>query len=397
MSIFKRTFIVFLLMITLIAVNASAQNWYKGNLHTHSLWSDGDDYPEMIVDWYKSHGYNFVGLSEHNKLQVGAAWINVPHDVKKRDAFQRYLDKYGKDVVDFKTWPNDSLRVRLKTYEEYRGMFEEKGKFMVFQSEEITSNYDGNPVHINATNILKVVPRQIGNNIAEVIQNSVNMVNAQREETGQPMFAHINHPNFGLSVTAEDIKQVRNARFFEVFNGGPPTNNYGYKGHDNDSTEVIWDKVNAHYLNLGLPLIFGLGVDDTHHYHEFNSGLHNPGRAWVMVYAPELKLNTLVEAMEAGNFYASTGVVLNKLTRNDKQIAVQVKKEEGVSYRIQFIGLKKGKNKSELLKEVRGSKGAYKIGSDDLFVRAKIISSKLKSNPFRKGDVEIAWTQPVQQ
>ena len=27
--------------------------WYRGNMHTHSLWSDGDDYPEMIADWYK--------------------------------------------------------------------------------------------------------------------------------------------------------------------------------------------------------------------------------------------------------------------------------------------------------------------------------------------------------
>ena len=31
--------------------------WWKGNLHTHSFWSDGDDYPEMIVDWYKTAGY----------------------------------------------------------------------------------------------------------------------------------------------------------------------------------------------------------------------------------------------------------------------------------------------------------------------------------------------------
>ncbi|RYF95469.1 MAG: histidinol-phosphatase, partial [Chitinophagaceae bacterium] len=25
--------------------------WYKGNTHTHSLWSDGNDFPEMIMDW----------------------------------------------------------------------------------------------------------------------------------------------------------------------------------------------------------------------------------------------------------------------------------------------------------------------------------------------------------
>jgi ABC-type glycerol-3-phosphate transport system substrate-binding protein len=31
----------------------SALRWFKGNLHTHSLWSDGDDYPEMIADWFK--------------------------------------------------------------------------------------------------------------------------------------------------------------------------------------------------------------------------------------------------------------------------------------------------------------------------------------------------------
>ena len=33
--------------------------WWKGNLHTHSLWSDGDDFPEMIMDGYKSRGWQF--------------------------------------------------------------------------------------------------------------------------------------------------------------------------------------------------------------------------------------------------------------------------------------------------------------------------------------------------
>ena len=48
-----------------------AARWWKGNLHTHSLWSDGDDYPEMIVDWYKQHGYRFLALSDHNILLQG--------------------------------------------------------------------------------------------------------------------------------------------------------------------------------------------------------------------------------------------------------------------------------------------------------------------------------------
>ena len=28
---------------------AAEARWWKGNLHTHSLWSDGDDFPESIA------------------------------------------------------------------------------------------------------------------------------------------------------------------------------------------------------------------------------------------------------------------------------------------------------------------------------------------------------------
>src|SRR5687767_11689408 len=51
--------------------------WFKGNLHTHSLWSDGDDYPEMIADWYKRQGYHFLGISDHNVLQQGDRWLEM--------------------------------------------------------------------------------------------------------------------------------------------------------------------------------------------------------------------------------------------------------------------------------------------------------------------------------
>ena len=48
--------------------------WYKGNIHTHTFWSDGDDFPEMVVDWYKNHGYDFLVLSDHNILSRGEKW-----------------------------------------------------------------------------------------------------------------------------------------------------------------------------------------------------------------------------------------------------------------------------------------------------------------------------------
>ena len=57
---------------------AGPLHWYKGCTHAHSLWSDGDNPPEMVVDWYKSHGYQFFALTDHNVLMTGQRWYKVP-------------------------------------------------------------------------------------------------------------------------------------------------------------------------------------------------------------------------------------------------------------------------------------------------------------------------------
>ena len=37
----------------------------------------------------------------------------------------------------------------------------------------------------------------------------------------------------------------------------------------------------------------------------------------------------------------------------------------------------------------------YKFTGKELYVRAKVTSSKPHPNPYAKGDVEVAWTQPM--
>ena len=43
-------------------------NWYKGNLHTHTTVSDGKYTPEETMDLYKGQGYDFMALTDHWKL-----------------------------------------------------------------------------------------------------------------------------------------------------------------------------------------------------------------------------------------------------------------------------------------------------------------------------------------
>jgi hypothetical protein len=373
-----------------------AAKWYKGNLHTHSYWSDGDDFPEMIMDYYKTRGYDFISLSDHNTLAEGEKWKEIPAHPFRQQRFKEYLAKYGPEWVTYKTDSAGKIQVKLKTLEEYRPKFEEKDKFLIMQAEEVSDAYKGKPIHMGAINIKEVIKPQGGNSVAEVMQRNLDAVYAQRARTGQPMFPHINHPNFQWAVKIDDMKGLKGERFFEVYNGHPHVHNYG------DSTtmgmEELWDKLNIHYLRDGKPLLYGLASDDSHHYLEYKVGNSNPGRGWLMVRAKALTPAALIEAMESGNFYGSTGVTLKDITFTKRRLEVEVAPEAGVTYTIQFWGAKKSSDPAEdkgiVLKEVKGTKASYSLSKKDLFVRAKIISSTPQENPYQTGDMESAWTQP---
>ena len=388
-----RKSLLFLAFSLLLILPATAQKarWYKGNLHTHSLWSDGDDYPEMIMEWYKQRGYDFVALSDHNILAEGEKWVRITGDGTAREAFGKYLARYGEDWVRHEQ-RGDTVRVQLKTLQAYRHLFEEKEKFLIIQAEEITDQFQGKPVHMNATNLAELIKPQGGNSLVEVMQNNIDAVIAQRWHTGRPMIIHLNHPNFHWAITAEDLIALTGERFFEVFNGHPAVYNMGDADHH--STEQIWDIVNASYLQTGKMPLMGLATDDSHNYHRTGPALSNAGRGWIHVRARNLTPAALINAIEAGDFYASSGVVLSDLKNTRKKMSVTVQAEPGVAYTIQFIGTV-GKEVGKVLQETRGARATYTFTGEELYVRARIVSDKPMENPLEEARYEMAWTQPA--
>ncbi|MEG9327525.1 histidinol-phosphatase [Salinimicrobium catena] len=388
-SLQKIKFVICVLLFT--STLQAQQKWYKGNLHTHSYWSDGDEFPEMIMDWYKKNGYDFVALSDHNIIAEGEKWKKIRKDSLYQVAFQQYLEKYGEDWVNYRT-DSAGTHVQLKTLEEFRPLFEKEEEFMIFRAEEVTAYLEGKAVHMGAINVQEVIEPQKGNTIVELIQNNLDAIMAQEKKSGEPILQHLNHPNFTYAISAEDIIQVDGERFFEVFNGHPYVNNYGDSIHS--STEEMWDRVNIAYLNMGKPIMYGLATDDSHHYHKFGSKFSNAGRGWVVVKADILHPHSLIRSMEAGKFYSSTGVEMEKVSFSDNRLDLKIKTEKGVDYTIQFITAKKDEPETKIVKTVKGTEASYQIRKDELFVRAKILSSKPKKNPYREGDVEVAWIQP---
>jgi len=368
------------------------KTWYKGNLHTHSYWSDGDEFPEVILDWYKSQGYHFAALSDHNTLAEGEKWKQIKKDPLYQQAFDSYVASYGEDWVTYKR-ESDQLSVKLKTYDEYRGLVEEAGKFLIIQSEEITDEFERKPLHMNATNIQQKITPQGGNSVTEVLQNNIDQVLKQREETGKPMIPHINHPNFYYGISLKDMIALNGERFFEVYNGHPMVHNLGDSVHI--STEEMWDLINISYLRDNKPLMYGLATDDSHHYHEKGAKWSNAGRGWIMVQSDSLTAASLIHAMEDGRFYASSGVSLKSIEFADKTLSVAVDAEAGISYQISFIGCRKGQSEPEEFSSHEGEKATFEMTEDILFVRSKITSSKEQDNPVENMKYEMAWTQPV--
>ncbi len=407
----------FLLLAVSCAVAQPATRWWKGNLHTHSLWSDGDDYPEMIVDWYKSHGYDFLALSDHNVFQEGPAWLIATNRTRPLAALPKYLRRFGSNWVEQSEYKGMHV-VRLKTLAEFRQLFEAPSRFLLIKSEEITDRFGNWPIHVIASNVRNLVEPRGGSGIIETMQNNLDAVYEQRRRTGVPMIAHIAHPNFGWAITAEDLIQLKGDRFFEVYNGHPHVYNDGNVEHA--STERMWDIINTHRIaeRRDLPLL-GLAVDDSHHYFNFAPTNSNSGRGWVMVRTAELNAGAIIDALEAGEFYSSSGVTLADVLWKENKLSVRIEPELDTTYVTQFIGTRRpidwtikpviGTNGHQLattrlysggmgavLSEQRGTNVSYTCKGDELYVRAKITSSKVKQNAVVVGEHEMAWTQPVQ-
>ena len=394
-----------------------SRQWLKGNLHTHSLWSDGDDYLEMIALWYRDRDYDFLCFTDHNVLaQSKDRWVDIAKKPTGKDALRKLKDRFPEGWVDERV-VDGRTEVRLKTFSEVNAKVGQPGKFLLIQGEEVTDRFGKYPIHLCAANVKELIPPMRGESVAGTIQKNVDALVSQRERTGQSMMIHLNHPNFGYAVTAEDLMRVRGEKFFEVYNGHPGVNNSGNAEHA--STERMWDIILTKRLGeFQLPVMYGLATDDGHNYHGIPSRKSEPGRGWVMVLAEALDPESIIPAMERGDFYSTSGVMLSKVTSSSLGLSVEVKSEPGVNYRIEFIGTESGYDKTsepvldkkgnEVLATRRysadigkvfsthdGPSASYSFTGKEIYVRARITSNRKHANPSEIDDFEQAWVQPV--
>lgn len=370
--------------------------FFKGNLHTHSLWSDGDDFPEMIADWYKSHDYDFLALTEHNVMATGEKWVDAATNKTREEAVTKCTKRFGADWLEKRT-VKDRPQVRLKTLAQVREKLDTPGKFLLVAGEEITHKFGRLPVHMNAINLGSTIKPADGGSVAETITVNARQVAEQKIKSGREIITFLNHPNFGWGVNSDDMTTAEELKFFEVYNGHPGTNQNGDK--DRPGCERLWDLVVTRRMkaNRRAPLL-GLATDDAHNYHVNSIKSPTPGRGWVMVRATSLEPEALMQAMASGDFYASTGVTLENLNYAKKVLGLRIKAEPEVTYTTTFHATLKDAGPDGIglvVSTVTGSDVAYEFKGNELYVRAKVTSTKKHPNPSFADEVECAWTQPM--
>jgi hypothetical protein len=296
-------------------------SWYKGNTHAHTTESDGDSSPEYVARWYKDHGYDFLVLSDHNVFTDPATLAHLA------DA-----------------------------------------GFLLIPGEEVTSSFEDASVHVNGLNLPHLVEARTAETLVATIQANVDAI---RDVEGVP---HINHPNFRWSFGAEELQQIERDRLLEIWNGHPTVHNEG--GSGSPSLEEIWD-----ILLTGGKRIYGIAVDDAHHFQgEFDADRANPGRGWISVRAEVLEADALMEALEAGHFYASTGVELDDIVAKGDTLTVRIRPDRDFAYRTAFIG-----SNGVVLGETETNPAVFVLKETTGYVRARVTNSR--------GD--FAWTQPM--
>lgn len=198
--------LIALLCIVSLFDSASAADWIwaRGNLHTHTTNSDGDSAPQVVCDWYRDHGYQFLVISDHAKVT---------------------------DVVPLN----------------------KAADFVVIPGEELEVLRESLPIHGNAIGATSTIPNP--SKLTTPARSVQHLVDVIADSGAIPT---VNHPNWHFSLTHRELLSIRRPYLLEIANMcGDSNNNPGSLSRY--STEQTWDIL----LSNGQK-VMAYASDDTH-------------------------------------------------------------------------------------------------------------------------------------
>lgn len=239
-----------------------AGQFYKANLHCHTVLSDGHWTKEQVKDAYQKRGYSIVAFTDHRHY----GW-----HPELMDAGFIPLAAYEADLNE--PFPPSGSFQRVRTWH--------------------LNFYDTAPQTRKGFTALQ--PPQNYGDIA-----GLNAFIARQNADG--FLCCYNHPYWSLQC-CEDYKGLRGAFAMEIYNHGCELDGlYGY-------APQAYDEM----LRATQKPLFCVATDDNHDSYEPGDPRCDSFGGWTMLKLPSLSYENVISALKRGNFYASTGPELHEL------------------------------------------------------------------------------------
>jgi len=240
------------------------RKFQRGNIHTHTTRSDGQQSPQEVARWYRDHGYQFLAITDHDVLV---------DPVEVRDV--------------------------------------ETPGFVLVPGEEITSVAGDKPVHVQALCIDRLIASGRFASPLDALAQGTAAVHAQDG------FAVVNHPNFSWAFGLADLMPLAGSYGLEIWSGHPASHSSGDASRP--AHQALWDEL----LTRGRR-VTAVAVDDAHTLIASGTGAEAlPGRAWIETFG-ELGRAPICEALRNGQLYASSGVALRRIRVEPDRFTVWV-------------------------------------------------------------------------
>lgn len=258
------------------------QKQYKANLHCHSTRSDGKKTREELVTMYKERGYSILCISDHeaprdhSDLTTDDFLMLTGYEAYIRPSKICMFDPY-KPEIHLNLFAKDPHNVNIIGY---------------------------NPAYCKYISLMESMklphPDKLWNRkfTVDYIQQFIDSAVANG------YLVSLNHPCWSMQST-EDVLKLKNYFSVEIFNYASMLES-GYA-----ENMPVYDAI----LRSGrYPYIHG--GDDNHNHSPLDNPMSDSFGAWTMIMAEELNYASVIEALEKGKFYASTGPTINMLEIN---------------------------------------------------------------------------------
>ncbi len=306
-------------------------NFYKANMHCHSNLSDGLYSPAELKEFYKSHGYSVLSITDHEGLFYHQE-LNDSDFITIPGMELEFNEVCGEN---FNNWIVTHLCVYKKDTRD------------IYQIG-LDPNY--NHPKFNWLHIADW--KEKINSKGELLDKShtpqaINDAIRRYKEAG--FIVSYNHPKWSRE-NYRYYSQYKDMNNLEIFNTGTYID-----GHNDDNGDVYDD-----LLSLGQRC-FCVAADDNHRPNDMFGG-------FIMISAESLTHKNVINAFENGEFYSSCGPVLLEIYYQNSSVYI---KSETPLTEVRFhTG---NRHKGVVKSDEPFTLAEFKVHKDDVYVRAECI------------------------